>query len=287
MRIREKMLIVVCIIGAGACQDQPSEVVVATVGRERLTLRDIESRIPLQLAERITIQEKRLMAQKWIEDELLYGEAKKQKLDADPRVADRIATAAQDILIAELLDREFRKNTEVFNDEIGAYYETHREEFIREQPEIRARHILVRSRSDQERVRKDLRKGQLFDQMAREWSIDASAEDGGDLGYFTEEMVDLSFWEACVKAKPGRRLPTTTRLGHHIIEVLDKREGGSAKDLLEVREEIRQRILADRRQARRNELLEWLRAQTPWSIDAEVLQRTEAVQQGDEFATGS
>mgnify|MGYP002867611281 CR=1 FL=1 len=277
MRMREKMLIVACIIGTGACQDQSNEVIVATVGRERLTLRDIESRIPLQLAEKITIQEKHFMVQKWIEDELLYGEAKKQKSDVDPRVADRIATATQDILIAELLDREFRKNTEVFNDEIGAYYETHREEFIREQPEIRARHILVRSRSDQKRVRKDLRNGQLFDQMARKWSIDASAEDGGDLGYFTEEMVDLSFWKACVKAKPGRRLPTTTRLGYHIIEVLDKREGGSAKDLLEVRKEIRQRIFADRRQARRNELLEWLRAQTPWSIDAEVLQRTEAI----------
>ena len=168
MRMRKKMLIVACIIGTGACQDQSNEMIVATVGRERLTLRDIESRIPLQLVEKITIQEKRFMVQKWIEDELLYGEAKKQKLDVDPRVANRIATATQDILIAELLDREFRKNMEVFNDEIGAYYETHREEFIREQPEIRARHILVRSRSDQKRVRKDLRNGQLFDQMARE-----------------------------------------------------------------------------------------------------------------------
>ena len=267
-------MLVVCL--AAACQGRPDDAVVATVGRERLTLRDIESRIPFQLAEKITIQEKRHRAQRWVEDELLYLEAKIQRLDADPDVADRIAAAARDVLIAELLDREYSKETEVFNGEIEDYYETHRAEFLREHPEIRARHILVRSRSDQERVKKALANEQLFDQVAREWSVDASAETGGDLGYFTPEMVDLSFWEACVKAKPGRQVPTSTPLGHHIIQVLDKREGGSVKDLMEVREEIRQRILSDRRQARREALLEKLRGETSWSLDPEVLQKTAA-----------
>jgi parvulin-like peptidyl-prolyl isomerase len=125
-------------------------------------------------------------------------------------------------------------------------------------------------------VKKALANEQLFDQVAREWSVDASAETGGDLGYFTPEMVDLSFWEACVKAKPGRQVPTSTPLGHHIIQVLDKREGGSVKDLMEVREEIRQRILSDRRQARQEALLEKLRGETSWSLDPEVLQKTAA-----------
>ncbi len=274
LKVRAKLMLVVCL--AAACQGRPDDAVVATVGRERLTLRDIESRIPFQLAEKITIQEKRHRAQRWVEDELLYLEAKKQRLDADPDVADRIAAAARDILVAELLDRECSKETEVFNGEIEDYYETHRDEFLREHPEIRARHILVRSPSDQERVKKALANEQLFDQVAREWSVDASAETGGDLGYFTPEMVDLSFWEACVKAKPGRQVPTSTPLGHHIIQVLDKREGGSVKDLMEVREEIRQRILSDRRQARQEALLEKLRGETSWSLDPEVLQKTAA-----------
>lgn len=274
MKVRATLALVFCL--AAACQGRMNDSVVAVVGKERLTLRDIESRIPFQLAEEITIQEKRHMAHQWVEDEFLYLEAKRRRLDADPGVADRITAAARDILIAELLDREFGKETEVFNGEIEDYYEAHRDQFLREHPEIRARHILVRSRSDQERVRKALENERLFDQVAREWSVDASAETGGDLGYFTPEMVDLSFWEACVKAKPGRQVSISTRLGHHIIQVLDKREVGSVKDLPEVREEIRQQILSDRRQARREALLEKLRGETSWSLDPEVLQKMEA-----------
>ncbi len=263
------MVAAVGLAGLPGCRGEP-EGVVATVGKAWLTLQEIESRIPIQFAGKVTDRDKKRLVEGWVEEELLYQEALRRKLDEDPDVAARISRAARDLLIAELLEREFRGDADISEDDIRLYYDTQQEDFFRNEPEVRVRHILVKSRSDRDRVRQRLRSGELFDQVAREVSLDVSREVGGDLGYFTEDMVDPSFWEACQKAKLGRQVPAVTRLGQHVIEVLDRREAGSVKDLSEVWGEIRQRILTERRHTRRVELLTELRNRVSWTIASDL-----------------
>jgi len=253
------------------CGGQPEGVEVARVGKERLTLDEVNARIPVHLAGQVSAEEKRRLVDGWVEEALLYQEAVRRKLDEEPEVADRAEKAVRNLLIAELLEREFQRDAEVLEGDYHTYYEQHRESFVRDEPEVRARHILVRSRSELDEVRGRLKRGELFDQVAREMSVDASAESGGDLGYFTEGMVSPAFWSACEKARVGRSTVVSTRLGQHIVEVLDRRESGTVRDLLEVRPEIRQRVLAERRHSRRQKLLDALREGGSWSVAADKL----------------
>lgn len=265
------VVLIVGLAGLLGCQTQPEGTVVATVGKRRLMLQEVESRIPVQLAGKVGVQGKRRLVEGWVEEELFYQEALQRKLDKDPAVAARISDAVRDMLVAEFLEQEFKRDSDVLEGEILDYYEAHRDDFVRELPEIRARHILVSNRDALNRVWQRLQDGEPFERMARAESIDSSAEDGGRLGYFTEDQADPSFWEACQKARVGRRVRESTRRGYHIIEVLDRREAGSLRDLLEVRGEIRQRVQAKRRQAKRQKLLEELRNRIPWSVAVEVL----------------
>ena len=253
------------------CQMQPEGRVVATVGKRRLMLQEVESRIPIQLAGKVGALEKRRLVEGWVEEELFYQEALQRQLDKDPAVAARISGAVRDMLVAEFLEQEFKRDSDVLEGEILDYYEVHRDDFVRELPEVRARHILVSNRDGLNRVWQRLQDGEPFERVAREESIDASAEDGGGVCYFTEDQADPSFWEACQKARVGRRVRESTRRGYHIIEVLDRREAGSLRDLLEVRGEIRQRVQAERRQAKRQKLLEELRNRIPWSVAMDAL----------------
>ncbi|HCR19078.1 MAG TPA: hypothetical protein DIU35_16490 [Candidatus Latescibacteria bacterium] len=252
------------------CQSPPEGDVAARVGEVKLTGADIDARVPVQLAGQVAPQDRRRIVERWVEEELLYQEALRRKIDQDPAVSSRVSRAVRELVIAELLEQDFRSDAEISDDEIQVYYEAQQEEFIRNTQEIRVRHILVKSKGDLYRVRKRLRSGELFDQVAREESGDISAGSGGDLGYFTEEMVDKAFWAACQKAKLGRQIRTVTPLGRHIIEVLDRREAGDPKDLTEVWSEIRQRILTERRQAKRLKLLVDLRNGMPWSIESDL-----------------
>ena len=257
--------------GLIGCQDVPEGTVVARVGDARLTMEKVNGQIPDPFIGQVTAQEKQRLVEGWVEEELLYQEALARKLHEEADLAHRIEAATRRLMVAELLEREFRQDTEVLEGEYHNFYEAHQEGFVRDQAEIRVRHILVEGKTAQTRVWERLQGGEAFDRVSREVSLDASAESGGDLGYFTADQVDPSFWDACQKARLSRLTRIQSKLGYHVIEVIDRREAGTMRDLIEVRGEIRQRILAERREKRRGVILETIKQKVQWSMHLEKL----------------
>ena len=202
-----------------------------------------------------------------MEEQLLYQEALIKKLDKDLTVTRRVHQAVQVILTSELLERSFSLVSTITEEDLQSYYAENTEYFVRDLSELRVRQILVKRRSDVSRIRKLLDGGAMFDRVAREESIDESNERGGDVGYFSESLVDPAFWAGCEKAKIGKLTQVRTSLGYHLIEVLDRKEAGTVRELLDVRDEIRQRILSERREALRSQMIEEIRSRIPASID--------------------
>ncbi len=270
-----KIGLIICLIGLWGCERPQKVSVVAQVGNSYLTTEAFERRIPTPFASTISPKEKQKLVENWIEEELLYREAIRQKLDQDAELSDRIDRAVRQLLANELMTRAYARNAEISEDEILAYYEEHRADFERDQLELRVRHLIVADRNAQTRAWDRLQKGEFFEQVAREVSIDQSAVNGGDLGYFTEDMVTASFWTACREAKLGHRIRTRTELGYHIIEVMDRDDEGSIRDLVDVRGEIQQRILTERRREQRAKMLAELKERTEWSVDWKQLNRAQ------------
>lgn len=254
------------------CEVPPKGTVVAQVEESYLTREALERRIPPSYAGKLSVAEKRGLVENWVEEELLYREALRQKLDGDPEVADRIDRAVRQLLAGELMARIYARDADVLAAEIRDHYETHRADFAREKPELRVRHIVVKDENALNRAWERLQKGAFFGQLAGEISIDRSATKGGDLGYFTEDRVSPAFWSACQNAKLGHRVRVSTELGHHIIEVIDRREAGSIRELSEVRGEIQLRVLTERRREQRTKLLADLKEQMAWSMDLEQIE---------------
>ncbi|MCY3872222.1 MAG: peptidylprolyl isomerase [Gemmatimonadetes bacterium] len=270
-----KIGLIICLIGMWGCEKPQKVSIVAQVGNRHLTKEALERRIPPPFAGTISPKEKQRLVEDWIEEELLYREAIRQELDQDPELSERIDRAVRQLLASELMARTHARDAEVSEDEILTYYEEHRADFERDQLELRVRHLIVADRNAQTRAWNRLQKGEFFEQVAREVSIDQSAVNGGDLGYFTEDMVTASFWAACREAKLGHRIRTRTELGYHIIEVMARDDEGSIRDLIDVRGEIQQRILTERRREQRAKLLTELKERSEWSVDWKQLNRTQ------------
>jgi peptidyl-prolyl cis-trans isomerase C len=92
-------------------------------------------------------------------------------------------------------------------------------------PERRARHILLESKAEAEAIFKSLESGADFAALAREKSQDnGTANKGGELGYFSRDMLDTDFTGPIFKAKLGTRIgPFKTEYGWHVAEVIDAR----------------------------------------------------------------
>jgi len=131
---------------------------------------------------------------------------------------------------------DFIGDVSVAEDELKTYYEEHRKNY-HEEKAVHARHILFRvnpyaSAEEVEAVKnkaqeilKLARAGQDFATLAKNYSEDpGSAENGGDLGYFTQSQMIKEFADAAFAMKPGEISDLVrTIFGFHIIKVEDVR----------------------------------------------------------------
>jgi peptidyl-prolyl cis-trans isomerase SurA len=131
--------------------------------------------------------------------------------------------------------------------------------------QTRARHILLRPSPQlsaelaQQRLadmRAQIERGSTtFEALARQYSEDGSAAQGGDLGWVNPGAFVPEFEEAMNRLSiGGLSQPVTTRFGVHLIEVVDRRE--STLDAKQLREQAR---MALREQKYEEAYLEWVK----------------------------
>lgn len=90
--------------------------------------------------------------------------------------------------------------------------------------QVRARHILVNTEDEAKAVIDRLNKGEKFEDLAKELSVDtASGANGGDLDYFSYTDMVQPFSDAAFSMEIGDvSEPVKSDFGYHIIEVTDK-----------------------------------------------------------------
>src|SRR5699024_1535522 len=138
----------------------------------------------------------------------------------------------------EDIDKELEDLKEQVGDELKEYDD-------RMNTEIEARHILVEDEDKAKDIKKKLDDGEDFAKLAKKHSIDeGSAEEGGDVGYFSVGSMVAEFEDAAFTMEKGEISdPVQSDFGYHIIEVLDIKESdediGSFEDN---KDEIRRKI---------------------------------------------
>ncbi|MCI3984464.1 peptidylprolyl isomerase [Bacillus vallismortis] len=111
---------------------------------------------------------------------------------------------------------------------------------------IRASHILVADKKTAEEVEKKLKKGEKFEDLAKEYSTDtASSSQGGDLGWFAKDGMVEEFSKAAFKLKTDEVSdPVKSQYGYHIIKKTEER--GKYDDMKkELKSEVLEQKLND------------------------------------------
>jgi peptidyl-prolyl cis-trans isomerase C len=137
-----------------------------------------------------------------VDQKLLASEALKRKLDKDP-VAQRRLAAARERILGDMLVESVVSDAVNDNAIRGLYQEQLK--LAKRSEELRARQIVVGSIADADAVKKLLASGASFEALAMERSTDAATRfNGGDLGYFTTDVMPEAYDAALKGAKPGQ-----------------------------------------------------------------------------------
>lgn len=147
----------------------------------------------------------------------------------------------------------------VNDDEVHDFYLKNQQQ-LSEPEQVRARHILIQVKPDAgndemeqaksllSQIKEEIRLGASFASMAKEKSQDASAPQGGDLGYFQRGQMVPPFEQAAFNLAPGEVSDIVqTRFGLHLI-MLEDRKAAVQYEEKAVAEKIRAFLLQEKTQ---------------------------------------
>jgi len=90
-------------------------------------------------------------------------------------------------------------------------------------PRAKARHILVKSQAECEKIKKEIEGGADFAEMAKKHSTCPSSRQGGSLGEFGPGEMVPEFDTVVFSAEVGKvQGPVKTQFGYHLIEITSR-----------------------------------------------------------------
>jgi peptidyl-prolyl cis-trans isomerase C len=122
--------------------------------------------------------------------------------------------------------------------------------------EVRASHILVKTKKEAQDVIAKLDKGEDFAALAKKYSTGPSKAQGGDLGYFQRGQMVKPFAEAAFALKKGEytKSPVKTQFGWHVIKLVDRRRRSAPPF-----EQVKDKLRADEARRLQGEVVKGLR----------------------------
>ena len=226
---------------------------VAKVNRKKLIQSEFIEMIPEPYRSNITPSLRYNYINRWVDEELLYEEALKRKLHEEPAVKRILDNIQRDFLISELKSHITTKEPDISDEKIKKYYNDHKENFIRNFEEVKARIILLsndngdESMKNAEKLRDRIRREDInFSDAAKQFSRHPSSSRGGNVGIISRDKIDEEIWDVIEETDTGRvSIPILTSEGYYLV-IVDKRyEPGTIKELDQVKDEIRNILIIE------------------------------------------
>ncbi len=155
--------------------------------------------------------------------EVVAQQGEKDGLDKQSDTVSSLALARLQIMEQAVMTN-YLKGRKATDAELKAEYDTQ----VAALPKVqyRARHILVKTKEEADKIIAQLAKGAKFETLAAAQSLDGSKVNGGDLGWFSSANMVKPFADAVAALKKGQvtPAPVQTEYGWHVIRLDDTRE---------------------------------------------------------------
>ena len=220
--------------------------VLATVGNEKITEKDLEDNIKQfrmmfpQAPPTLNPEQKRMILDQMVLHKTLFTAAMDAGTKLDTEAEFQLDMMRKTFTIKLFIDKQLAA-VPVKDAEIKAYYDKNTMQFTI--PETRKlRHIVVKTQQEADKIAQQLKAKKSFNKLASDSNIDGTKGKSGDLGWMEKGMMGPEFDAAAFTLKKGSVSPVVkTPFGYHVIKVEDVKEG-KERTLDEVKEDIRKAL---------------------------------------------
>lgn len=242
-------------------QQVKKSIVKNLVNRELLMLASLENK-PKDLDKKV---EKEF---KGVKSRFKNDEDFKNALSKNQMTPDQLKERLRKNVLLDTYVKDLQSGIKVNDDEAKKYYENNKDKF--KQPEqVKVSHIILRTgkkakydnpEKKMNEIYGEIQNGKSFEEMAKKYSEDGSAEKGGSLGFIQKGKTVPAFEKVAFSTEVGKiSKPFKTKFGYHIVKVTDKQEARQ-KSYSEVKDDINKVLKNQKTKEKLNNKLEELRS---------------------------
>jgi len=255
-----------------SCRRQEQKTIVARVGKEVLTLEEVQSQTGGEVPP--AGEELRRIINHWINEELLYQEAQRRGFDGTEQFTARMQETRRHLLAQVFLDSQFNDTSGIADSVLHAYYAKHSQEFVVRNDMVRlnAARFLTREKANAfaSLVTRGMSWTDAFTAASHDTGDRAAVLPGVSGQYVSQhEIFPPELWKVAASLALGDvSFPVNTVSGYCIIQPLARLSAGSPASFDVAADEIRARVRIEQRQQQYEELLGTLRKR--YSVDINV-----------------
>lgn len=272
MSIKAKIIFLALVLAlAGNCKEEKKVDVIATVGDDKITYEDYLQHVRQNLgyldSDSDRVAKAIELVNVAIDERILVQEGYRTGLDKDQEIQLLVDGQKTRFLLDELYKVRVIEKAKPSISEIKTYYNKSKEQ-------LHLRHILVKEKKEADEIYSLLKKGADFDTLAKEKSIDPSAqENGGDLAWVSWGMMVDPFQEAAWKLKPGQiSRAVKSQYGWHIIKLEERKDLENPVPFEQVKESIGKRLDSVKRRQLVDSFLDNLKQKAKLKINPAALE---------------
>lgn len=246
------------------CQEQKPSTVIAKVGDAELTLEEAKS----SLASSQVYNKKELQkyVMNWINEELLYQEARRKGIDNTQQFKARMSELQKHVTVQQFIDHQiFLDSTEIDESAALNYFEQNRAEFFIREDLIKLNIITFNNRDRAAWFASQVSRGAIWQEVLADIkndSIAASSLTGYTTGKFYSQrtLSPQELWKvAFTLGINDISFPVKTAFGYSILQFLSRKKKGDVPEYEIVQDEVKQRIIIENRRQQHMKLLNDLR----------------------------
>ncbi len=257
-----------------SCAQQEENVLVRVNG-SALTKAEFEQYIPRAEYQKLSNERIKEFCENWVEQEILYLEAKKQGIDEEDSIRLVLEEYKKNLLAMDLVRREFG-GTAVSETEVREYFDRHKDEFLYA---AKLGQIVLPSYEIGLRTLEEIKAGADFYKLARERSL-TRFEDSDDPKVVTDYLprgtiADFAIEEIIFAMKPGEISDVIPYIQgtHLIVKMIDKKKIKATADYDKHRAAIHNYLLSKKYQDFLTQYVDSLKAQYKITIDLSALRQ--------------
>jgi hypothetical protein len=241
------------VIFFAGCQSKsiPDIEIIAKVGDEYLTRDQLFKWMPPNLPEDQKPIVARQYVDRWVQKTSMAITAEKEGVELSPYEEWSMINLKKELLVEKYVDAKLPRDIIITDEEISNYYDKNKDEFIRDQNEIHLVQLYLENLDNAitEEIRELKSLEEVIEKNFLENQVNRLVERNGDLGYVPENSLRPEIQRLARNGSTGKIYgPIKIGSGYYYFQMMDKQKAGSYRSLDLMKDEIRTRLIAIKRE---------------------------------------